>query len=70
MLFLTLGLALVLVPLLVFGQGNNTTGPAISISPDDYNTGDISRMTQDVTQVFTVSNTGKALLSIAKIKYT
>jgi hypothetical protein len=54
----------------VFGQAGNQRGPAIAITPDDYNTGDISRLTKPFTQVFSVTNNGNALLSIAKIKYT
>ena len=68
--FFISGLVLLVLPLLVFGQGLNQAGPAIVITPDDYNTGDISRLTKPFTKVFTVTNTGNALLSITKIKYT
>lgn len=69
-LCLTLAWALLIVPIMVFGQAQNQRGPAIAISPDDYYTGDISRLTKPFTQVFSVTNNGNALLSIAKIKYT
>jgi hypothetical protein len=67
---LTLAWALLIAPIMVFGQAGNQRGPAIAITPDDYNTGDISRLTRPFTQVFSVTNNGNALLSIAKIKYT
>ncbi|MCU0580269.1 MAG: hypothetical protein MUF69_12125 [Desulfobacterota bacterium] len=59
-----------IAPLMVLGQSLRLPGPVIAITPDDYNTGDISRLTKPFTQVFTVSNNGGSLLSIAKIKYT
>jgi hypothetical protein len=50
--------------------GYSLAGPAISISPDDYNAGDLTKAPDTVYKVFQVFNTGDALLSIAKIKYT
>jgi hypothetical protein len=65
------GLALIAVLLLVLaGQAGTATGPAIAITPDDYDTGDITRITKPFSKVFTVTNNGSSLLSIAKIKYT
>jgi hypothetical protein len=65
------GLAILVVLLLVLaGQAGTALGPAIAIIPDDYDTGDISRITKPFTKVFTVTNNGDTLLSIAKIKYT
>jgi len=52
------------------GPGYAVAGPSISISPDDYDAGDLTRAPDTVTKVFQVFNTGDALLSIAKIKYT
>jgi hypothetical protein len=68
---LSSGLALMVVLLLVHaGQAGTASGPAIAITPDDYDTGDISRTTKPFSKAFTVTNNGGALLSIAKIKYT
>jgi hypothetical protein len=65
------GLALMMVLLLVLaGQVGTAAGPAIAITPNDYDTGDISRITKPFSKVFTVTNNGDTLLSIAKIKYT
>jgi hypothetical protein len=50
--------------------GYSLAGPSISISPDDYNAGDLTRAPDTVYKVFQVFNTGDALLSITKIKYT
>jgi hypothetical protein len=50
--------------------GYSAAGPSISISPDDYDAGDLTRAPDTVYKVFQVFNTGDALLSIAKIKYT
>jgi len=50
--------------------GQSAAGPSISISPDDYNAGDLTRAPDTVYKVFQVFNTGDALLSITKIKYT
>jgi hypothetical protein len=70
--FFLLAVALSLV--FLFGglgmQGYSAAGPAISISPDDYDAGDLTRAPDTVYKVFQVFNTGDALLSIAKIKYT
>jgi hypothetical protein len=68
--FLRSGAALVLVLWLWVFQAESSASPVISISPDDYNTGDISRITKPFTKVFIVTNQGNTLLSIAKIKYT
>ena len=51
-------------------RGYSLSGPSISISPDDYNAGDLTRAPAIVEKVFQVSNTGDSLLSISKIKYT
>ncbi len=50
--------------------GYSLAGPAISISPDDYNAGDLTRAPATTYKVFQVLNTGDSLLSITKIKYT
>lgn len=61
---------------LVFSLGGlgvpsySAASPSISISPDDYDAGDLTRAPDTVYKVFQVFNTGDALLSIAKIKYT
>jgi hypothetical protein len=69
--FFSSGLALMVVLLLVLaGQAGTASGPAIAITPDDYDTGDITRITKPFSKVFTVANNGSSLLSIAKIKYT
>jgi len=68
--FLAVGLSLVFS----FGglgvQGYSAAGPSISVSPDDYDAGDLTRAPDTVYKVFQVFNTGDTLLSIAKIKYT
>jgi hypothetical protein len=68
--FLALGFCLVFS----FGglevPGYSAAGPSISISPDDYDAGDLTKAPDTVYKVFQVLNTGDALLSIAKIKYT
>ena len=67
---LALGLSLVF-PFGVLGvPGYAAAGPSISISPDDYDAGDLTRAPDTVYKVFQVFNTGDALLSIAKIKFT
>jgi hypothetical protein len=65
---LILGLAF--SPGWTLGQGYNRPGPSISISPEDYDAGDLSGAPDTVYKVFQVFNTGDTLLSIAKIKYT
>ena len=50
--------------------GYALNGPAITVSPVDYDAGDLTRVKEDVLKTFKVSNTGDALLSISKIKYT
>ena len=68
--FLAVGLSLVF-PFEWLGEtGYSAAGPSISISPDDYNAGDLTRAPETVYKVFQVFNRGDALLSIAKIKYT
>jgi hypothetical protein len=52
------------------GPGEALAAPSISISPDDYNAGDLTRAPAMVSKTFRVSNTGDALLSITRIKYT
>jgi len=69
-IFLALGLSLVLSFGGLGGPGYSAAGPSISISPDDYDAGDLTRAPDTVYKVFQVLNTGDALLSIAKIKYT
>ncbi|HSO71711.1 MAG TPA: hypothetical protein VLR91_03570 [Thermodesulfobacteriota bacterium] len=68
--FLAVGLSLVIPFEWLAGLGYSSTGPSISISPDDYDAGDLTRAPDTVYKVFQVFNTGDALLSIAKIKYT
>jgi hypothetical protein len=51
-------------------MGYSAAGPSISISPEDYDAGDLTKAPDTVHKVFQVSNTGDTLLSIAKIKYT
>ncbi len=50
--------------------GYSLSGPSISISPDDYDAGDLTRAPAIVQKVFQVFNVGDSLLSITKIKYT
>jgi len=69
-ILLALGLVLVLPFEWSGGLGHSSSGPSISISPDDYDAGDLTRAPDTVYKVFQVLNTGDALLSIAKIKYT
>jgi hypothetical protein len=69
-LFLAVGLSLVFPFEWLGGWGYSSTGPSISISPEDYDAGDLTRAPDMVYKVFQVFNTGDALLSIAKIKYT
>lgn len=45
-------------------------GPAITVSPVDYDAGDLTKARGNVQKVFQVINSGDSLLSIAKIKYT
>jgi hypothetical protein len=52
------------------GPGYALAGPLISISPEDYNAGDLTKAPDTVYKVFRVFNTGDSLLSITKIKYT
>jgi hypothetical protein len=52
------------------GPGYTAAGPSISISPDDYDAGDLTKAPDTVYKVFQVFNNGDTLLSIAKIKYT
>jgi hypothetical protein len=68
--FLALGLSLVFTLGGLGVPGYSAAGPSISISPDDYDAGDLTRAPDTVYKVFQVFNTGDALLSIAKIKYT
>jgi hypothetical protein len=44
-------------------------GPTISISPDDYDAGDLTKAPATVYKAFQILNTGDSPLSI-KIKYT
>ena len=67
---LAVGLGLVFLPGMSFGQTLYSSGPSLSISPDDYNAGDLTRAPELVYKVFQVTNTGNSLLSITKIKYT
>jgi len=69
-IFLALGLSLVFSFGWLGVPGYSAAGPSISISPDDYDAGDLTRAPDTVYKVFQVFNTGNALLSIAKIKYT
>ena len=69
-IFLALGLSLVFSFGWLEVPGYSAAGPSISISPDDYDAGDLTRAPDTVYKVFQVFNTGNALLSIAKIKYT
>ncbi len=69
-IFLAVGLSLVFPFEWLGGPGYSSTGPSISISPDDYDAGDLTKAPSTVYKVFQVFNTGDALLSIAKIKYT
>jgi hypothetical protein len=68
--YLAIGLSLVFSSGWLGEPGYAVAGPSISISPDDYDAGDLTRAPDTVTKVFQVFNTGDALLSIAKIKYT
>jgi hypothetical protein len=68
--FLAIGLSLVLSFGGPGGKGYSSSGPSISISPDDYDAGDLTRAPSTVYKVFKVFNTGDAPLSITKIKYT
>jgi hypothetical protein len=52
------------------GQSTIPSGPSISISPDDYNAGDLTKAPSTVYKVFQVFNTGDSPLFVAKIKYT
>jgi hypothetical protein len=63
-------LSLAFSPGWTLGQGYDRSGPAISISPDDYNAGDLTKAPSTVYKVFQISNTGDSLLSVTKIKYT
>jgi hypothetical protein len=67
---LAIGLSLVFSFGWLVKPGYSFTGPSISISPDDYNAGDLTRAPDTVEKVFQISNTGDSLLSITKIKYT
>jgi hypothetical protein len=68
--YLAIGLSLVFSSGWLGEQGYSAAGPSISISPEDYDAGDLTRAPDTVYKVFQVFNTGDALLSIAKIKYT
>jgi hypothetical protein len=52
------------------GSAYSLTGPSISISPEDYDAGDLTKAPDLVNIAFQVFNKGDALLSIPKIKYT
>jgi hypothetical protein len=67
---LAVGLSLVLSFGWLGESGYSLSGPSISISPEDYNAGDLRGAPETVEKVFQVSNTGDSLLSITKIKYT
>ena len=69
-IFLAVGLSLVFPFEWLGGPGYSATGPSIFISPDDYDAGDLTKAPSTFYKVFQVFNTGDALLSIAKIKYT
>jgi hypothetical protein len=69
------GLLAVLVGAVLFtlgpvNSGYALSGPAITVSPVDYDAGDLTRAQGNVQKVFQVFNSGDSILSIAKIKYT
>jgi hypothetical protein len=68
--FVEVGLSLGFLVEWLGGAGYSAAGPSISISPEDYDAGDLTRAPDTVYKVFQVFNAGDALLSIAKIKYT
>lgn len=68
--FLAVGLSLVFPFGWPGGLSYSSTGPAIAISPDDYNAGDLTKAPSTVYKVFQVFNTGDAPLFVSKIKYT
>lgn len=50
--------------------GYSLVGPSITVSPNDYDTGDLTKAPELVNKVFKVFNNGDSPLSITKIKYT
>jgi hypothetical protein len=70
MFFLAVGLSLGFSFEWQAGSGYSSTGPSISISPNDYDAGDLTKAPATVYKVFQVFNKGDSLLSVSKIKYT
>lgn len=66
----TLSLILLLFVLWLAGADVASAASSITITPEDYNAGDLTKAPAIVTKVFRVSNSGDSTLSIAKIKYT
>jgi hypothetical protein len=69
-LFIIVGFSLVFFLAWLGEPVYSWAGPSISISPEDYDAGDLARAPDMIQKVFQVSNNGDSLLSINKIKYT
>jgi hypothetical protein len=68
--FWAMGLSLFFLCALLTHPGNALGGPSISVSPNDYDAGDLTKAPDLVEKVFKIYNNGDSPLNITKIKYT
>jgi hypothetical protein len=69
-IFWAMGLSLFFLGALLAHPGYSLAGPSVSVSPKDYDAGDLTKAPDLVEKVFKVYNKGDSPLNITKIKYT